>query len=108
MEVDFKLLLTTNEEVVISKGKYRLLKRVGEKGSLNAAAKSMGLSYKKAFLYIKKIEEILGEKVLIRTPGKASVLSLKGIEIIEMYDFFYKELRKFTEEKLNEYNQTKK
>jgi len=107
MDVDFKLLLVHDDNVVISKGKYQLLKEVNKTGSLNAAAKSMGLSYKKAFSYIKSIEENLGEKVLIRTPGKASVLSEKGKEIIKMYDFFYYELKKFTKEKLNEYKNKK-
>ncbi len=103
MNVDFKLLLTKNGNAIISKGKYKLLKEVDKSGSLNAASKAMGLSYKKAFSYIKSIEENLGENVLIRTPGKASILSPKGIEIIKMYDFFYNELKKFTKEKLNEY-----
>ncbi len=107
MDVDFKLLLTNNGDAIISKGKYQLLKEVDEHGSLNAAAKNMGLSYKKAFSYIKSIEENLGENVLIRTPGKASVLAPKGVEIIEMYDYFYSELKKFTKEKFNEYKKQK-
>ena len=107
MDVDFKLLLTKNGNAIISKGKYQLLKEVDKTGSLNAASKAMGLSYKKAFSYIKSIEENLEEKVLIRTPGKAAILSPKGLEIIEMYDFFYKELKIFTKEKLNEYKNKK-
>ena len=55
MDVDFKLLLINNGTAIVSKGKYQLLKEVDKSGSLNAAAKSMGLSYKKAFSYIKSI-----------------------------------------------------
>jgi len=103
MNVDFKLLIVHDGDAIISKGKYTLLKEVKNSGSLNSAAKSMGLSYKKAFSYIKNIEEKIGEKVLIRTPGKASKLSPKGEEIIKMYDFFYKEINNFIKEKENEY-----
>ena len=107
MDVDFKLLLKYENNVVISKGKYHLLIEVGKTGSLNSAAKALGLSYKKAFSYIKSIEEVLGEKVLIRTPGKSSVLSPKGIELIDEYNFFYIELKKFIKEKSNEYKKQK-
>jgi len=107
MNVDFKLLLKHENITIMSKGKYQLLLEVDNKGSLNSAAKSLGLSYKKAFLYIKSIEETLGENVLIRTPGKAAILSSKGKELIEMYDFFYLELKEFIREKSNEYQKQK-
>jgi molybdate transport system regulatory protein len=107
MNVDFKLLLIHENSAIMSKGKYQLLKEVEKEGSLNSAAKSLGLSYKKAFSYIKSIEVTLNEPVLIRTPGKSAVLSPKGIELIEMYDFFYKEISVFIKEKLNEYENKK-
>ena len=103
MDVGFKLLLKYHGNTVISKGKYELLREVEKRGSLNSASKFLGLSYKKAFSYIKSIEESLGEKVLLRTPGKASVLSKKGYELIDMYDFFYNELSVFIENKKKDY-----
>ena len=107
MKVDFKLLLLENNKPIISKGKYILLNYVQDEGSLNAASIKMGISYKKAFSYIKSIEEALGEQVLLRTPGKASKLSDKGREIIKMYNFFYNEINKFLEDKMEEYEKNR-
>ena len=107
MRVDFKLLLTENNKIVLSKGKYMLLRHVLEEGSLNSAAKKMGISYKKAFSYIKSIEEGLGEVVLIRRAGKSAVLSKKGEEIIRMYDFFYDEMTNFLNKKMDQYEKNR-
>ena len=107
MRVDFKLLLTENDKIVLSKGKYLLLKYVLEEGSLNSAAKKMKISYKKAFSYIKSIEEGLDDVVLLRTPGKAAILSDKGIEIIKLYDYFYNELNIFLKLKMDEYEKNR-
>ena len=103
MKVDIKLLITHNNKPILSKGKYFLLKEVEKSGSLNAAAKSMGISYKKAFSYINSMEDELKERVLIRTPGKSSKLAPKGIELIKLYDFFYKEIKEFIDQKMAEY-----
>ena len=50
-------------------GPLRLLEKIDEYKSINKAAKSMSLSYVKALHILNRIENCLGEKMLIRKRG---------------------------------------
>ena len=56
-------------ESVFGGGKYRLLKAIEEEGSLVAAAVRMGISYRKAWGDLKKAEEHLGKKLIVKERG---------------------------------------
>jgi len=50
-------------------GPVRLLERIDEYKSINKAAKSMSLSYVKALNILNRLEDCLGEKMLVRKRG---------------------------------------
>ena len=83
------------EGKVFGKGPYELLKRTNEKGSLAEAAKSMKMSYNKAFNLIKAIEKKLGYKLLNSKRGGAdkgsSTLTLEAEELMLKYEVFIEE-----------------
>ncbi len=78
---------------------------VRELGSLNAAAKSMGMAYSKAWRIIKETEAALGAQLLDRDGAHGSTLTKEGDWILDTYldinnrlqaqaeDMFAKELK---------------
>ena len=62
-------LSSDTAEGVFGDGKWRLLKAVEKHGSLSAAAESLGISYRKAWGDIRKMEECLGARLAVRMRG---------------------------------------
>lgn len=56
-------------ECVLGDGRARLLQEIDERGSISAAARSLGMSYRHAWEHVRKIEQRLGRRVLERTCG---------------------------------------
>jgi molybdate transport system regulatory protein len=77
------------------KGPLELLKGVKEKGSLAEAARSVGMSYNKAFNLIKYIEGKLGFKLITSksggSKGGGSELTEEAEKFIIVYQNFYEE-----------------
>ncbi|HOY38459.1 MAG: LysR family transcriptional regulator [Bacteroidales bacterium] len=97
-ELKFKYkiwLETENGEGVLGEGKYRLLKKIEETGSLKLAIEQLGLSYRKTWDNLRRIEEILGFDLIDRQRGGAaggsSALTPQGKRFIEVFDKFLKQ-----------------
>jgi len=93
----FKLWLSSDvAEGAFGDGKWRLLKAIGKEGSLSAAAKMLGISYRKAWGDIKKAEENLGvalvEKQHGGKAGGSTLLTDAGKKWIEAYTQFQQEV----------------
>ncbi|MBN1296921.1 LysR family transcriptional regulator [bacterium] len=68
-----KLFLSTSDvDGVFGEGKYRLLEAIRREGTLVAAARSLGRSYRKAWGDIRRAEEGFGRKLVERSRGGAS------------------------------------
>lgn len=105
MDIKFKIWLEEYGVPIIGEGKYKLLKKVVEVGSLNKAAQELDIPYKKAFNFIKLIEEQVNQPVLTRTQGKAAKISEYGIKLIKVYEYFHNEIDKFLKKKLREFDE---
>ncbi len=77
---------------VLGPGIAALCDGVRELGSLNAAAKSMGMAYSKAWRIIKDTESALGIQLLIRDGAHGSSLTEEGSELLDVYASIQKEL----------------
>ncbi|MFQ5956302.1 MAG: winged helix-turn-helix domain-containing protein [Candidatus Brocadiales bacterium] len=64
MNPGFKVWVEKEGEVVFAEGRKILLEAVDELGSLNAAARKLGMSYRAAWGKIKATEKRLGIKLL--------------------------------------------
>ncbi|MBN1340780.1 MAG: LysR family transcriptional regulator [Bacteroidales bacterium] len=72
LEFRYKIWLETADgRNVFGDGKWELLKAIDEAGSLKGAIDKLGLSYRKTWDNLKKIEEVLGFPVLDATRGGA-------------------------------------
>lgn len=77
---------------VFGKGIADLCAGVREHGSLNAAAKSMGMAYSKAWRIIKDTESALGIQLLIRDGAHGSELTSEGDKLLALYDRISKQI----------------
>ncbi len=67
-----KVWLEKDGKLVFGIGKAAILSRVQKTGSINSAAKSLNMSYRHAWSYIKSAEKRLGRQLVICTKGGAS------------------------------------
>jgi len=71
LQVRSKIWLEINGEPVFGQGRDELLSQIRESGSINAAAKAMGMPYRKAWTYIDAMEKRLGFPLVERLKGGA-------------------------------------
>lgn len=95
------------EKIFFGPGVALLLKLTEEYESLNAAAKSMDLSYTKATRMIKDAEEALGFELLVRkiggSGGGGSVLTPECTDFLNKYLLFENEIKGISSELLTKY-----
>jgi molybdate transport repressor ModE-like protein len=88
-------------EGIMGDGKWLLLQTIDEKGSLSAAASSLGISYRKAWGDIKKAETLLGSALINKQRGGAlggaSTLTEFGAQWLNLYKAFHSKMNKIFE-----------
>ena len=82
-------LVTKDEAIVINEEGFTLLTEIKKQQSIVAASRSMGISYRKAWGLLRKIEYVLGLQLVGKhrggkTGGKTD-LTQEGIELTEAY-----------------------
>lgn len=75
-----------------------LCRGVQETGSLNAAAKSMGMAYSKAWRIIKETEAALNTQLLVRDGAHGSTLTDDGETLLNTFDQLRSEMQQASEE----------
>ncbi len=71
---------------VFGAGTAALLRGVERTGSLNQAARSMGMAYSKAWTGVRRTEEHLGFPLLTRLGQRGSALTERGRALLECYE----------------------
>jgi molybdate transport repressor ModE-like protein len=95
VRLNYKIWLSDQEDNgILGDGKWQIQKTVEETGSLMAACKKMGLTYRRTWGDLKKIEQMLGFVLLEKSrggaEGGASQLSPKGKKLVAAFDEFHK------------------
>ena len=89
MKAIFKIWLEEKGGVAFAEGRRMLLESIDRLGSLNAASKELGMSYRAAWGKIKATEKVLGVKLLeVATGGKGgggATLTPEAKELISKY-----------------------
>jgi molybdate transport system regulatory protein len=75
----------SDENATFGPGIAALCEGVRDTGSLNAAAKSMGMAYSKAWRIIKDTEENLGVQLLVRDGAHGSTLTDECLKLLDTY-----------------------
>lgn len=90
LEVRSKIWLEVDGQPVFGQGRDRLLRLVGTSGSINAAAREMGIPYRKAWSYIDAMEKRLGFPLVTRVKGGSgggeSSLTPQAVALLEKYE----------------------
>ena len=97
MEPGVKLYINTDErEGLFGDGKYLLLKSVSELGSLRKASIKLGRGYRKAWDDIRRTEEGLGRKIVLRSRGGSDGGSTRltpfGADLLEAWERYRNEV----------------
>lgn len=82
-----------------SQRRLTLLAAIGEKGSISAAAKKVGLSYKAAWDAVDAMNNLAGEPLVLRVTGGqrggGARLTARAVELIELYRDVSREHERF-------------
>ncbi|HEX3996687.1 MAG TPA: winged helix-turn-helix domain-containing protein [Acetobacteraceae bacterium] len=83
------LRLDFGDTVRLGPGKIRLLESIEELGSISAAGRSMGMSYRRAWLLVDSLNQAFVEPVVATRPGgkadKRAEVTTFGKAVIERY-----------------------
>lgn len=101
--VRLHLWLETEEGMLWGLGRVHLLRKVEELGSLNKAAKALGMSYRAAWGRIKNTEEQLGGAVLEKQDGrKGYVLSDAGRALLDAFGVWFDDVERYAQKRAGE------
>ncbi|MCE4617629.1 MAG: LysR family transcriptional regulator [Desulfurococcales archaeon] len=92
LQVKHKVILTIDNREMIDDQLIVLLEKTLEHGSLLSAAKTLGITYSRAWEMIRRTERILGKPLISTTRGrKGSSLTAEALQLIDAYK---REIRK--------------
>lgn len=84
-----RLRILMGEAIAVGPGKADLLAAIAAEGSISAAARTMGMSYRRAWLLVDELNRVfVGPVVVSETGGRrggGAVLTALGQEILQRY-----------------------
>lgn len=85
----FRLRVKYGEEIAIGPGKIAILEAIAETGSISAAGRKLGMSYRRAWLLVDQMNHYFKEPVVQAATGGAqgggTSLTDTGAEVIRLY-----------------------
>ena len=85
-----KLWIEANGTIILGEGRVQLLKAIEKEGSLSAGAKSIGMSYKKAWKLMDNLNKNAFKPVLITSKGGSggggAEITPYGKELIKQFE----------------------
>lgn len=111
MEIRSKLWIEVDGKPVFGRGRRFLLEAIDRYGSINRAAKEINISYRKAWGYIKAMEERLGIKLVERQTGGrhggGATLTQDARNFLKKYEALEKGIQGLVDERFNQIFNTK-
>lgn len=97
--LNYKFWLSDKEgKGIMGDGKWQILEKIEETGSLMAATEALGITYRRTWGDLKKIEEGLGFCLLEKTrggkEGGQTVLTEKGKKLVRAFRSFHERIEK--------------
>jgi molybdate transport system regulatory protein len=85
----FRLRIKYGEEIAIGPGKIAILEAIAETGSISAAGRKLGMSYRRAWLLVDQMNQYFKEPVVHAATGGpqggGTALTAMGLEVINLY-----------------------
>lgn len=103
---EYKIWLATeNGEGVLGDGKWKILKAIDQAGSLAGACDNLGITYRRTWNDLKKVEQILGFALLEKSRGGQdgghSVLTSDGVKLVKAFDEFHARMDTFMQQEFS-------
>lgn len=92
----------STHEGTLGKGVVMLLEGIEELGSLNKAAKKLGMAYSKAWRIVKETEQGFGFDLIVRDGARGSTLTDEGRVLVRIYRQIQRESSEFANERFRE------
>lgn len=87
--VKLKIQILSGDDIAIGPGKAALLEAIAQTGSISAAARAMGMSYRRAWLLVDAMNRCFREPLVETQPGggrgAGARLSEAGRAVLEAY-----------------------
>ena len=106
LQVRSKIWLEIDNEPVFGRGREELLRLIQKGNSINAAAKAMGIPYRKAWTYIDAMEKRLGYTLVNRqkggVSGGASSLTPQAMKMLDKFNALQQGMQEIIDDKFHE------
>jgi molybdate transport system regulatory protein len=87
--VQFRMRIYRHQGIAIGPGKVALIESIGETGSITAAARQLGMSYRRAWLLVDELNRSLRSPAVTTAAGGAhgggTLLTPVGHELVRRY-----------------------
>jgi molybdate transport system regulatory protein len=108
VKLNYKIWLSTpDDRGIMGDGKWQILKAIETHGSLKAATKALGITYRRTWGDLKVIEETLGFSLLEKTrggkEGGQSQLTPEGSKLVEAFDDLHAKADAYMEQLFDEF-----
>ena len=104
IEIDNRIWISRNGEPFLGHGRVLLLENIDREGSINKAAKALGMSYKRAWKMVSTMNRLADDPVLECNSGGAggggSMLTEKGKKMVTEFRRIDKKCRAMLEREL--------
>lgn len=101
-KIKSRIWVEAGDNVLVGEGRVKLLKAIEAEGSLSKAAKSIGMSYKKAWTLVDAVNKSAKEAVVTKTiggqKGGGTVITPYGLKLIEAFDIINKNCWEFLDQ----------
>lgn len=105
-KIKSRIWIEANGNVLLGEGRISLLKAIDELGSLSKAAKSMNMSYNKAWNLVDSINKSAKKAVVSKTiggkGGGGTIITDHGKKLIEAYNNINSNCWKFLDHQLKD------
>jgi len=108
LSVRNRLWLLKDGHTFLGEGRVELLRTIEMEGSISAAARSMGMSYKKAWELVERMNTLADSPLVIRRTGGAggggTEVTAEGIRVIGIFEQVQMEGRKVLDSIIEPHN----
>ena len=106
LEVRSKIWIEIGGEPVFGRGRRFLLEAIDMHGSINQAAKEVGVSYRKALSHIQAMEQRMGISLVVRQAGGrnggGAMLTPEARVFLQKFEMMEARLREFVDTRFKE------
>lgn len=103
-QVQCRIRVTRGEDIALGPGKMELLAAIGAAGSISGAARTMGMSYRRAWLLVETMNSCF-QTPLVETStggraGGGAQLTAEGVKVLEGYQAMQREVEQVAQQHL--------